>query len=712
MNEQLIQKLTAEINNKIAALEQKIREYGSFNVIANAFVQNQIGAGESEGDRPQKSPVVSEYVALVCLKVPYALGIGELLKARDLAKDFHDINELAREIVQLHSLLHRSGYAIYNADGSINESEQMAASLSAEELLVRNETFEEHHWERLEELYRPYDTYFREKLGFTVDEAIRICLTIQDYVNENFKKGVQGPMEHAQQMLKEIMAFKTSGQKPGNFYPPEMLEAYKTLSEDQLMGEFFGSMATYSMTMMGHNLSFTAEVISEMEDLELKTVDDFLNQFSIGFQEISPDFTLPEVLSPLRDRPLLRHRETYLCSSFFLLDYALDRLFQRTLFADSKKTNKYKAHRHDYLLETGMGYLTKTLATGNFYMNLTYDGGELDGLIFCGNNAFFIEAKSHQISDRAKKGYIDRLMNHVEEIVEESHFQAKRTYTYLKGKVDAEFKRKNGSKVIIDGTKFHNVYFISLTLEGIKAVSTSLKVGNTLGLFDVHTFPWIVSLYDLRVICEHMEGPSYLIQYMHRRREFFKVQKYHVNDELDLLYYYLETNMRFDDLLMKHPDKDVLHLASMSDTFNPYYAWEQDRDRPKVEKLKHYTQFGVKQIITALEKSGIDNAIDAAVQILELGSDTKQQLIKSIQTIKKRYRKDNANHDFRMVGDSGAEATNWMLSYWVGPNQLEVISYFADTVQRQFTEAKPDEYFALYDTGKESYQFKRIIWLK
>jgi hypothetical protein len=610
---ELVAELSAEINQKITQLEAKIKEYGSFNVIANAFVSNQIGIEEPlESGRPEKSPVVPEYLALVCLKFPYALGIGELLRTRDLAKDFHEINELAREIVQLHALLHRTGYGD-------SDAEQMSVSLSAEELLVRNETFEEHHWERLESLYRPYDEYFKTKLGFTVDEAIRICLTIQDHVNGAFRHTVQGSMGHAKQMFTEVMGFKYEGKPTQNFYPPEFLEAYQRTDDEQLQMEFFASMATYSMVMMGEQLSFTPELISASEEMDIATVSKFLEQFSIGFQEVNPDFTMPEILHPLKDKPLLRHENKYFCASLSLLDYALDRLFQRVLFADPKKTNKYKEHRHNYLQDTGMKYLTDTLQTQDFYMNLTYEGGELDGLIFCGNNAFFIEAKSHQISDRAKKGYIDRLMNHVEEIVEESHYQAKRTYDYLKGKPAAEFKRKNGSKVLIDGTKFKNAYFISLTLEGIKAVSCSLKLGNTLGLFDAHTFPCIVSLYDLRVICEHMEGPAYLIQYIHRRREFFKVQKFHINDELDLLHYYLERNMRFDDILEKHSDKDLIHLPSVSDTFNAYYAYEQDNERPKVNKMKHYTVPAVKQMVSALEKSGLPNGIDAAVQLLELG---------------------------------------------------------------------------------------------
>jgi len=47
--------------------------------------------------------------------------------------------------------------------------------MSSEELLVRNETFEDHHWELFEYLYTRYHDYFREKRGFTVGEAIHLC---------------------------------------------------------------------------------------------------------------------------------------------------------------------------------------------------------------------------------------------------------------------------------------------------------------------------------------------------------------------------------------------------------------------------------------------------------------------------------------------------------------------------------------------------------
>jgi hypothetical protein len=152
-------------------------------------------------------------------------------------------------------------------------------------------------------------------------------------------------------------------------------------------------------------------------------------------------------------------------------------------------------------------------------------------------------------------------------------------------------------------------------------------------------------------------------------------------------------------------------LPSLSDSFNAYYAYEHDNQLHRVEKLKHYTRREIKQLVAALEKSGLPNAIDAAVQILELGTSTKNKLFESIQTIKKRYKKDDRNHDFRMMGDDVYCRSSWMLSYWVGPDLPEVLNDFEDITTRQFQNEKPDEYFAILDTGKDMFKFKRVNWV-
>lgn len=707
------EKLAEKINRKVEELEVLIKDYGSFNIVANSIFRNSaLYQSRSQEVNREGNPVVQEYLALIALKFPYSIGVGELIRSKDVMKDFYQINKIASEIISLHSLLHVKQYNVFDDQGELSDMEQIAMLISSEELSVRNETFEEHHWQRLEGLYEPYNIYFKEKLGFSVDQAIDFCIAISEYTNGQMEKALVEPRASAKQMYDEARAYKYRNKQPNNFYPPEYLERFKKTSDADLKYEFDTSMMQYTVTMLGHFMQFKIQDIVEMGDIDEAAFMQFLTQFSISFGEVNPDFNMPEVIHPLKDRPILRHDDKYFCSSLSLLDYALDRLFASTLFKDPKRIEKYKLHRHEYLNNEGMKYLTDTLKTATYYSNLLYPGGELDGLIFCGNNALFVEAKGHQVTDRAKKGYFDRIQGHIEDVIQESHSQAIRTYNYLKDNPVAQFKYKSGKKVLIDGTQFKNAYFISLTLESFKAVSMSLKVNNSLGIFDRKTFPWIVSLYDLRVVCEHMEGPSYLIQYMHRRREFFSLGKFMASDELDLLAFYLERNLRFDDLLKKYKNVNAIQLDSQHAYFDRYYAAKDGILSKKVPIMKHYTLAPIKKLVLALENSGLENAIDASILILEGGSKVKNQLMDFIRVMRKKYNKDGDNHDFRMIGSDDADDSTWMLSYWFGFDSKDFLSFFEDKIRNQFEHDTTDEFYAILDKGKKEYEFVKILHLR
>lgn len=709
--DEIVARITKEIEEHITELHGKVREYGPFNVIANTAFRNQLALLSPEAKPVAGSlSVAAEYLSLICLKFPFTLGIREFIRPHDVAEDLHVINELCLQIIQKYTMIHHHRFHVYRPDGTVSDIQHIAQALSSEELLVRNETFESHHWDLLEELYERYDDYFKKELGFTIKEAIRSCITIADLVNRRMQESITQLRTSSQQMLKEILAYKKTKKKPQQFYPQEMLDAYCTWDDRALEMHFFESMATYQMVMMGDRLSFTPELIVEEENLEVETVRSFFTRLSLGFGEINADFSEPEIMHPLKDRPLIRHENQYMAPSLSLLDYSLDRLFAGTLIKDGKKQPRYMETRHDYLMEKGMEHIKTVLKGGQYYTHLKYPGGEMDGLVILGTNSFFIEAKGHRIHDRAKKGYIDRLENHIDDLVKDSHYQATRTQQYLAGNPAAVFEDKQGRKVSIDGTTFHNSFFISLTIESISAISCNLKLDNTLGLFTKETFPWIVSLYDLRVICEHMEGPAYFIQYLHRRKEFFKYKKFKVLDELDLLGYYLKRNLRFDDIIQGQYDQlSGILLESMMEEYNKYYLYEEGVTKKPVQRLKHNSIQPVKTLVRALEESNLKFGLDAAVQLLEFGSKTKKQILDNIATIKKRFKRDGYNHDFRIAGDDNDSGKSWMLSYWTGPHEEGFIDYFRKHIRETFQRESANSYIAILDTGKNEYRFAEIL---
>jgi len=707
------QKIIAEINSRVTILEEKIRKYGSFTIIANSIYKYfTVPSHEIQYKEFRESALLPEYLSLICLKFPFAYGINELRAVHDLPGDLKNIEDTGKEIIGLFTFLHNAEFKPFNDDGSISDMDYIAMAISNEEVHVRNETFEEQHWDRLETLYRPYQSYFKEKLGFTVDEAIRLCLTIQAYLSDKSTEALIGRKDHVKEMLTEIKAFKYRNIPTKNFYPPEWLAYYKRTPDEEISMQIRMSMALSFISKLGFDLSFTSAEIAEMEEIDVDTVTKFLEQFSLNFEEVKTDFSIPTIFHPLKDKPLIHHNGNYICPSIFLMDYSLDRLFAKTLYSDAKKKEGYAKRRHDYLLETAMKYLINVLKTNNYHTNLTYPGGEMDGIIFIDNDVFFIEAKAHQINDRAKKGYFDRIQEHVEELVQESHAQAIRSYNYLKGKCEVKFVDKYNKSVTLDGSRFKKAYFISLSLEGIKAISTSLKLGNTLGLFSPDTFPWVISLYDLKVVCEHMEGPAYLIHYIHRRRELFKRKTYLVDDELDLLAYYLKQNLRFDDIDLQLGDrKGYYKLQSYHETFNKYYDGQQGLLKKRIPKMKHYAVAQLKKLVKALETAEIENAIDTAVHVLELGVSTQKTLLFNIEKAKKRFKKDGDNHDFRIVGNDVVDGKTFMLAYCIGFDSPGFLQFHNQNVLNQYAKETTDEFFAMLDIGKTDYKFIKIHYL-
>ena len=709
----LIDKATVEIDQHIEELHKKIRAYGSFNVIANSILRNQIRAIKEydEFDKGIHS-IVPEYVSLVCLKYPFSLGTREFTHLNEAAKDQYEINELALKIITKYSFLHQGKYRKKDTENNFSNLTHITQVLSSQELLVRNPTIELFHWDLLDEMYKNYNPYFKETLGFSVEEAIDLCMGIADIIGNQATLSIKRAKQQATQMYEEIITYKYRNKIPKNYYPPEYLNRFKSMNDSAIKEDFEKFSESYEIVVMGETFSFSTRDLSEKESIDKETVERFCQKLSLKFGEIDPDFKRPEIMHPLKDRPLIYHSGKFICPSTSLLDYSLDRLFASTLLKDGSKREKYKKHRHDYLLNKGVTYIKDILKANEAYTNLNYPGGEIDGLVFCDSNIFFIEAKGHIITDRAKKGYVDRMETHINDIVRASHNQAIKAYNYLYGKKDVKFTDKKGKKIVLDGSKYQNVHFISLTLEDFSAISCSLKINNSLGLFTRETFPWVVSLYDLRMICEHMEGPSYFIQYLHRRKEFFQYEKIIVNEEIDLLGYYLKRNLRFDDIIEKtYKISDYIYLESLSDEFNNYYLYEQGYIKKYHARMKHFSTQPIKSLVKALEECGLPFGKDVAVQVLEFGTKTKKELIEYINKLKKQFKKDGKGHDFRIGGDD-VNNHSWMLSYWVGPNDEAFLEHFDYWIRNKFNDEPCNKYVAILDTSTTDYKISKIIHLQ
>lgn len=690
--------------DKVKKLEDLIKSCGSFNLIANMIVKNQIVSAENYSDaQPDKLHILPEYISLLCLKFPYSKGIGEVLVGNKISEILRDINNLSKEII-LSSDVFKSNQLSNQSGGNYNEDfNQIVNSVKQEEYYVRNPAIEEHHWEIIEELYLPFNDFLKSNIGFDSQDAIDLCIAIHQYTITQVKNSKQDVEKRWQDFYWEIIRFKKNKVRPNKYYPDDVLLNLSKLNEKQLKAHFISYAYSYEHFIIGQKLSFTAKDISDFSELKINIVESFLNCLSINFGEISTDFLEPQIIHPLKEKPLIRHEDRFICPSFSLLDYSIDKLFDR-LLQSSKHQEKYKTLKHDYLVDKGVDLLISCLNGCKPYKNLFYnDGnnGELDAVLLYDNCAFFIEAKSHKITDRAKKGFSDRIENHIEDIIHDSYAQAIRASKYFLSSTNPSFTNKKGQKIVLSSERVKNIFLISLSYDPIANISLYLKASNTLKLFD-EGFPWIIGLYDLMIFAEHIDGPSFLIDYLTKRELVLKIKNLHIDDEIDLMGNYLRDGFAINTDLLNE-DVSWGKIQSYSDHLNRYYFYKNGISEKPIPKLVHFASPKTKNLVSAIENSNLDDRLDLTAFILRLDKKSQHTLNEQILKCKKKYKIDK-NPQHYTFGGIDAEK-EWSITYFVGSDSLESSEAFEKIGLTMQKEKKVNSWIGIMDCGVKEFNF-------
>ena len=709
--EDWLKNLPLLLNDLISQLEKKISRLGSFNVIANICVRNQMYSAEDYSDyESQKSPIVPEYVSLLCLKGPFSLGFREILDSQNFAQEIYEINELALSVLIKARMLHEYPIIEKLEDQGIPDLQKIVFSITSEEYFVRNIAIEEHHWDVVKELYSPFDSILFDKLGFETLNAIGICLSIHKLITSRYNQSLDDYSKKWKESYFEIKRFKNNGERPVKFYPEEILTYLSKLPDKQLKAHFMEFADIYEMINLGNRLSFTAKELSDFSNIEINRVESFLNNLSIEFGQTTI-VSHPEIIHPLKEKPLVRHEDRFICGSISLLDYSVDKVFDKTL-QKGNSPERYRTKKHDYLVKKGIQLLASCLPECDHYSHLKFNdefnNGELDGLIIYDNCLFFIEGKSHGITDRAKKGFVDRIEKHINEIIKDSHNQALRASQYALKNSSPVFFPQKGPKITIDKSIVRHTFLISLSFDPISNIALYIRTTNDLGLFSKSQFPWVVGLYDLMVIVDHMESTSFLIHFLYKRHEFFKTKKIDVHDELDVMAYYLKKGLYFDNLL-EQGDFQWGWLESFSDEINQYYFSKAGVIKRVKPKIMHHSSSKTKELLKAVDKSGLQGRTDLGLFILELSDTSQKSLHEYVAICKIKFIADTQLHDFSFGGNQHGE--KWGFTYFIGKNTSSSIEKFNQFCSYKLNTTGSKNWYGIFDTSEEGYKFIDMISL-
>lgn len=464
---------------------------------------------------------------------------------------------------------------------------------------------------------------------------------------------------------------------------------------------------------LGKFYCFTASELHGVSRINLQATEAFLKCFSCDFPSVAPSDTLVGPDHILKRKPLLEHGGRYLVASLPLLSWCVEPEIEDYIKSQPKLQNKFKGYKHDFLMRKGAELMKQVLRdeVETFY-NLYYYTDETksircetDGIFKYARILFIVEGKGNRISIQAKTGKINRTEKHLEDIVKDSYEQGLRTWEYIANKKVAEFFTNAGKKIKFNRADIDEVILVSLVLEPIGNIVPLIRATNDLGYFKPPIFPWIVSLYDLIVIADHLEESILLPHYIKRRKEFLEKKIMYAFDEMDILSSYLYNRLYIEGLHDDAVDKNVnmVYMDTDSDGINNYYMHKYKLKNPDPPKVQLKMPGLIRDLMQALKRSSLKEKQEIMLRILDMPPFSLQRLEAAIRKIKAQYVKDGKQHDCSLLTQNWGQKVGF--TYMAGPDKLGMDSSMHMYGHYKASETGADCWVAIGDVARRNNAF-------
>ncbi|MDO9550382.1 MAG: hypothetical protein Q7J03_05355 [Methanoregula sp.] len=289
--------------------------------------------------------------------------------------------------------------------------------------------------------------------------------------------------------------------------------------------------------------------INDIKDIE--KFRKYLDCLSCCFGDGNPTFSLPTHDNLIHKKPIIKYQFKYYCIDPDLLFNNLPEIFEGFL-DDEKKVQssvweRYKEKKSQFTERKVKEFLLRVFSKSDVYDNLyfPFEGKRLetDHIITYCRNFLIIEDKSGLYSIPAKRGGIFSIKTDLEKLIVDSYQQGLNCRDYIRSTKNASFERKNGEPVLDIKFEPYKTHFliVNVTLEHLYSFSTSLKILDSLKIFQNDEYPWSVSLFELDLITRSITSPVIFIHYIESRIESQKDNySFFAFDEISFLSYYLQ----------------------------------------------------------------------------------------------------------------------------------------------------------------------------
>jgi hypothetical protein len=560
-----------------------------------------------------------DYLALQVL--PYSAKEPQAVDPMDAASLTSEAIHLVRELFDVESLLLTYGQA-ENPQKIHDQVHQYRARTQLESMGVRGSGYAEHLRSILLGTLGQFDLDCSRLLGFTAQQALDVTMAIVSVIEDRLQPKMREADSARKLMLKHLPRQRRkglSGPVPDWIVALKPTEAKWWIGAVTLMWAFADARIIATVT--------AAEVAAESGTPEA-SVKSFLEAFSSPPSAYNDAYhQLPVGAHPLTERPLLCVQGGYMLpvpsSMIEALRPRMEDLLQK---ASAGVWERYAKRRADYVEQESVHRLAAALpgaigATGLKWKSAS-DQSDLDGLVAVDDFTLRLQGKAGRVHAPTRRGAPERMKQNLAELIKE----AARQHQALAVSLDHEGANAIGLgdyREALEESPFQ--IEIIVCLDDVTVWSTH---SHELQEIDVlprdRPIPWILSLADLMVVTDLLQGAQ-LLHYLTRRLRLEAIGKVVAHDELDWVGYYIDRGLYFEGMFDGEKSPSQFRLLSFTEPIDAWYFAREGLRTVPAPKPAQQIPPNVAALIGRLEQERPTHWTIGAMALL-MGDDESRQL--------------------------------------------------------------------------------------
>lgn len=437
--------------------------------------------------------------------------------------------------------------------------------------------------------------------------------------------------------------------------------------------------------------TFTAAELSQWSRISRAIVEPVLQAFTLPTGSVNTRFVSLSDFNEADAAPLLRLDDERLI--LFQHYGLLEALYEAPFFwmlADSEYKDIASRHRGKFAERFSGECLARVFGEKRVFVNVDLVRGkgekigEIDILVFFGQRAILVQAKSKRLTLAARKGNDFKIKDDFKKAVQDAYDQAHRCAVAL-STGECRLIGSNG-KTIHAPAGIVAVYPICIVADHYPGLS--MQAGQFLRTQSSETLapPVVTDVFALDVITEILSSPLQLLSYLNLRSRFN--DRLIVTNELTVLAYHLRHNLWVDD---------KVDMLALDESFNGALDIAMLARRDGVSGgptpdgiLTRYQALTAGRILAELDDQDSVLPADLGLLLLQLNEKGLETLSDGIERIMAAAKSDGNSHDFSI-----AFASTGLTIHCNMREQSEAMEHLRVHCEVRKFDSKSDRWFGL-----------------